>query len=153
MRKYMQSALNEALAAYDEAEVPVGAIILQNTQDDKKIIAAAHNMCKNKKNGLYHAEMIAIDSACRTLQRADLRDCELYVTLEPCPMCAAAIIHSGISKVVFGAYDTDFGALGSYLNLANHSYAKHLEVYGGICERECRDLIKKFFEEIRSYED
>ena len=149
MRKYMQLALENAEKAYNLGEVPVGAVVVRNLPEKEKVISQSYNMCKERKNNLFHAEIQAINSACDMLDKSDLRDCTLYVTLEPCPMCAGAIIHSGISKVVFGAYDTEFGAMGSYLNLANHSYAKHLEVYGGICERECSELIKKFFKEMR----
>lgn len=146
MRKYMRSAIENARIAYSEGEVPVGAVMVY----EGKIIAQAHNTCKNKKNPLHHAEMQLIEDSIEKLNTPCLKGCELYVTLEPCPMCAGAIIHSGISKVVFGSYDTEFGSLGSYLNLTNHPFAKNIEVYGGICETECKELIQNFFKEIRN---
>lgn len=149
MRKYMRMAIDCALDAYAEGEVPVGAVIVKENSGTEEVIAKCHNLCKAQNSPLYHAEMQAINKATEILNTPILKNCTLYVTLEPCPMCAGAIIHSGISKVVFGAYDTDFGAFGSYINLGNHSYAKSAEIYGGICEKECSELIKSFFKEIR----
>ena len=142
----MDIALEEALKAYSENEVPVGCVIVKNEQ----VISKAHNTNISKRDITAHAEIEAIRKACKKLNSADLKGCDIYVTLEPCPMCAGAIINSKISTLIFGATDIKYGAFGGYYNLASHPYATNLTVYAGIKEKECSDIIKKFFVEIRN---
>lgn len=145
MHTYMNEALRLASEAARAGEVPVGAVVVKNGE----IIAEGSNSCERDRDPLLHAEMKAIRSALQKTGARDLRGCELYVTLEPCPMCAGAVIHSGISTLVFGSYDTGFGAFGSTWNLASHPYASKLEVYGGVMESECSALLKEFFKQLR----
>ena len=111
--KFMKEALKEAKKAYDKLEIPVGAVIVR----DNKIIARAHNLKELKQDTTKHAEILAIKKASKKLNNWRLTDCEIYVTLEPCPMCAGAIINSRIKKVYIGAKDLKTGACGSKLNL------------------------------------
>ena len=115
--KYMRRAMNYARKAAQKGEVPVGAVIVK----DGMIIASGYNKREEKKNALMHAEMIAIDRACRKLGAWRLEDCELYVTLEPCPMCAGAVANARIKKVYFGAYDTKMGAVSSVIDLSTQA--------------------------------
>ena len=144
-KEFMQEAIKLAKMAAREGEVPVGAVIVK----DGKIVARGKNEREKKQNALSHAEIEAINNACKALKSWRLDDCELYVTLEPCPMCSGAIINSRIKTVIFGAYDTKVGSLGSVANFVNLPYSFTPEVYGGICENECRQLLSKFFREIR----
>ena len=112
-KKFMQNALSLAKKAAAEGEVPVGAVIVKNGE----IIAEGRNMREQKQNALSHAEIEAINNACKSLGSWRLDDCELYVTLEPCPMCAGAIINSRIKTLVFGAYDSKAGSIDSVVNL------------------------------------
>ena len=146
MYGYMLIAYEEAEKAYMRGEVPVGAVIVK----DGSVIARAGNECEKSGDPLAHAEMLAIRRAQAVTGSGRLAGCEMYVTLEPCPMCAGAIAHSGISKTVFGAYDTELGAFGSYINIANSPGASGMEVYGGIMESECSGLIKEFFKNVRT---
>ncbi len=141
----MQNALCLAKKAAAEGEVPVGAVIVK----DGEIIAEGRNMREQKQNALSHAEIEAINNACKRLGSWRLDDCELYVTLEPCPMCAGAIINSRIKTLVFGAYDSKAGSIDSVVNLCDYPYNHKVEVYGGICEDECLDILKEFFENLR----
>lgn len=142
----MQEALKEAKKAYRKGEVPVGAVIVYKD----KIIARAHNLREKKQNIFTHAETLAIKKANRHLKCWHLEDCELYVTLEPCPMCAGAIIQSRIKRVYFGAYDFKGGCGGSVLNLFGYRFSNpEIILEGGIMEPECRGLIQSFFKEIR----
>ena len=111
--KFMREALKEARKAYEKDEIPVGAIIVK----DGKIISRAYNSRESSKNAIAHAEVLAIKKACKKLDAWRLLDCEMYVTLEPCPMCAGAIINSRISKIYIGTDDEKSGACGSKLNL------------------------------------
>lgn len=144
--KYMLIALTEAKKAYALGEVPVGAVIVK----DDKVIARAHNERQSKKAVLGHAEVIAIQKACKKLGAWILDDCTMYVTLEPCLMCAGAIIQARMKRVCYGASEPKFGALGSLTNVStipnlNH----HLEVTSHILDKESSTLIKKFFQELR----
>ena len=142
---FMREALNMAYDAYTNGEVPIGCVIVK----DNKIIAKASNRCKRTNCATKHAEILAIENASETLNKANLSDCDLYVTLEPCPMCAGAIINSKINKVVFGAFDLNYGACGSVTNLFSLDNIHRPECYGGIMEDECSKLISEFFKTIR----
>lgn len=135
----------EAQKAYELGEIPIGAVITKNNE----VIAAAHNRRETGKNAVFHAETEAIYKACEALGGWRLWECELYVTLEPCPMCAGAIVNARIPKVYFGAYDIKNGACGSQLNLLNLPYNFRPEYEGGILENQCSDLIKNFFKNLR----
>ena len=141
----MYEALNLAHEAYAEGEVPVGAVIVK----DGKIIATGRNMREKKQNALSHAEIEAINNACKELGSWRLDDCEMYVTLEPCPMCTGAMINARIKTLIFGAYDSRAGSIDSVINLCDYPYNHKPEIYGGICEDECLSIIKKFFENLR----
>ena len=143
--KYMKEALKEARKAVEKDEVPIGAVIVYGN----KIIARGHNVKELKKDTTKHAEMIAIQKASKKLDSWRLEDCEMYVTLEPCPMCAWAILQSRIKSVYFGSYDLQYGALGSKLNLSQLSSSK-LHVKGGFMEEECDKILRDFFKRIRN---
>ncbi len=144
-RKFMDIALVRAKHAAADGEVPVGAIIVCNGE----IIATGRNRREKSHDATAHAEIEAIRQACEVKGDWRLDDCEMYVTLEPCPMCSGAIINSRIKTVIFGAYDTKEGSLGSVANFANLPYGYTPEVYGGICENECREVLTDFFREKR----
>ena len=142
----MKEALKEASKAYKEDEIPVGCVIVK----DGKIIARAHNRKVNKNNTLYHAELIAIDKASKKLDSWRLTGCEMYVTLEPCPMCAGALINSRMSKLYIGTKDPKAGACGSVLNLlSDYKFNHKVEVEYGILQKECEKILKEFFKELR----
>lgn len=143
--KFMLDAIKLAKEAANEGEVPVGAVIVK----DGKIIAKGKNEREKKQNALSHAEIEAINNACNTLGSWRLDGCEIYVTLEPCPMCAGAIINSRIKTLVFGAFDSKMGSVDSVVNLCDYPYNHKVEVYGGIYEDECLELIKDFFKTLR----
>jgi len=145
--KFMNTALAEAKKAFELGETPIGAVIVK----DGKIISRAHNRRETKKNALMHAEISAIDKACKKLGGWRLCGCDIYVTLEPCPMCAGAIIQSRIDNVFFGAYDKKAGAFGSVCDLSE-LLAHKVCAKGGILEQESSDLIKLFFEKLRKKE-
>ena len=144
-KEFMFEAIKEAKIAAANHEVPVGAVIVK----DGKIIAKGRNMREEKQNALSHAEIEAINNACKTLNSWRLDDCEMYVTLEPCPMCTGAIINSRIKTLIFGAYDSKSGSVDSVINLCDYPYNHKVEVYGGICEDECLKVLKDFFENLR----
>lgn len=138
----MKRAIEAALAA--DGEISVGAVIVKNGE----IISSACNKKEALNDVTAHAEILAIRQAAEKLNRWRLDDCEMYVTLEPCPMCAWAILQSRIKTVYFGSYDTNYGALGSATDLRKLSNSK-LKVYGGILESECDELLKNCFENMR----
>ena len=143
---FMKEALKEAEKAYNKLEVPVGAVIVK----DGKIIARAYNQKESKTDTTKHAEIIAIQKASKKLKSWRLIDCEMYVTLEPCTMCAGAIIHSRIKKVYIGAMDEKTGAVGSVLNLfEDYKFNHKPEVEKGILKEDCESLLKQFFKELR----
>lgn len=142
---YMNKAIEQAKIAASEGEVPVGAVIVK----DGQIISCGRNRREFGKNALYHAETEAIDNACKALGGWRLVGCTLYVTLEPCPMCAGAIINSRIERVVFGAYDKKAGSLGSVINLFELPYNHKPQLIGGVCQEECGNLLSSFFENLR----
>lgn len=139
---FMQEAIN--VAKNSGKDLPIGAVLVKNGE----IISKAHNEKELKKDVTAHAEMLVIQTAQRILGTTILSDCELYVTLEPCPMCSWTILNSRISKVFFGAYDTIYGALGSAMDLRKFLNTK-TEVIGGIKEEECSTLLKNYFKTIR----
>ena len=143
--EFMSAALNLAKEAYADDEVPVGAVITQNG----KIISTGRNRREKSKNALLHAEIDAINNACKKLGGWRLWNCEIYVTLEPCPMCAGAIINAHIPKVFFGAYDFKNGACGTITNLFEMPFNFKPECLGGIMEEECSELLKSFFKRLR----
>lgn len=142
---FMERAYALALEAHKENEIPVGCVIVK----DNEIIAEGRNHTEREKCATKHAEIVAIENASKKLSSANLSSCELYVTLEPCPMCAGAIINSKIKKVVFGAFDRNYGACGTAFDLFKMSNIHKPECYGGICEEKCTELLKNFFREVR----
>ena len=143
--KFMKEALKEAKKAYDKLEVPVGAVIVK----DGKIIARAHNLKETKKDTTKHAEILAIEKASKKLGAWRLLDCEMYVTLEPCSMCAGAMINSRIKKLYIGALDEKTGAAGSVLNLFDYTFNHKVEVEKGIMKENCEKILKNFFKDLR----
>ena len=142
---FMREALALAAEAATEGEVPVGAVIVRGGE----IIARGRNRREKDKNALCHAEIEAINEACNKLGGWRLPGCQLYVTLEPCPMCAGAVINSRIEKVYFGAYDKKAGSVKSVINLFELPYNHSPEVEGGILEEECAGILSRFFKELR----
>ncbi len=144
---YMAQALDEARAAYEEGEVPVGAVIVHGG----RIIARAHNQREALNDPTAHAEMIAITQAAEALESWRLLDCVLYVTLEPCPMCAGAIVQARIPAVVYGASDAKAGACQSLYTITTDPRLNHQStIVGGIMLEECREILRQFFAEQRS---
>ena len=144
--KFMKEALKEAKKAYDKLEVPVGAVIVK----DGKIIARAYNLKETKFDTTKHAEILAIQKASKKLNSWRLIDCEMYVTLEPCSMCAGALINSRIKKVYIGASDQKTGAVGSVFNLLeDYTFNHKVEYEKGVLQDECESILKEFFKELR----
>lgn len=145
-QKYMKEALKEAKKATKKLEVPVGCIIVK----EGKIIARAHNQKETKTDTTKHAEIIAIQKASKKIEAWRLTNCEMYVTLEPCSMCAGAIIQARIKKVYIGAMDEKTGACGSVLNLLqDYPFNHKVEIETGIKKEECEKEIKEFFKKLR----
>ena len=143
----MKLALKEAKKAYDKGEVPVGAVIVK----DGNVISKAYNLKEIKHDTTNHAEILAIKKASKKLGSWRLIDCEMYVTLEPCSMCAGALIQSRIKKVYIGAMDYKTGACGSVLNLLeDYSFNHKVEIETGVMEKECTNILKDFFKELRA---
>ena len=142
----MREALREAELAAALGEVPVGAVVARNGE----IIARAHNLRESGKNATYHAELLAIDAACRALGGWRLWQCELFVTLEPCPMCSGAIINSRLRRVVYGAKDPKAGCCGSLTNLFALPFNHHPVVEQGLLEEESAALLRQFFARLRA---
>ena len=143
--QFMEEALKLAQIAFDEGEVPVGAVIVK----DGEIIATGRNRREKSKNALSHAEIEAINNACNTLGGWRLWQCEIYVSLEPCPMCSGAIVNARIPNVYFGAYDKNFGCCGSTINILELQNSFRPNFQGGIMEEECSKLITDFFKKLR----
>lgn len=145
--EYMEMALNQAQKAYKLDEVPVGAVI---TTASGEILAQTHNLCETQKDVTAHAEILAIKKAAQKLGQAKLSDCNLWVTLEPCAMCASAIAFSRIKRLYFGAFDPKSGGVYAGPHIFNQPTIHHQpEIYGGILEEESRALLQKFFQEKR----
>ena len=143
---YMELALQEAKKAWQLGEVPIGAVIVK----DGEIISKGYNLRETEQNAIAHAELLAINEACGTLGSWRLEGATLYVTLEPCPMCAGAILQSRIKRVVFGAHDPKAGCAGTFMDLLRDERFNHqCEVESGIMEAECGGILTNFFREIR----
>ena len=142
----MKEALKEAKKAYEKLEVPVGAVIVK----EGKIIARAHNLKESKKDTTKHAELLAIQKASKKLNTWRLNDCEMYVTLEPCTMCAGALIQARLGKLYIGTMDYKTGACGSVLNvLEDYPFNHKIEYETGILKEECEKILQDFFKELR----
>ena len=144
--KFMKEALKEANKAYNKEEVPVGAVIVK----DNKIIARAHNLKETSLNAVSHAEILAIQKACKKLGSWRLTDCDMYVTLEPCAMCSGALINARIRKLYIGTNDPKTGACGSQLNLLEDVTFNHkIEIERNVLQKECETILKDFFKFLR----
>lgn len=146
MNEFMKRAIELAGMSAAEGEVPVGAVVVK----DGVIVGEGRNRRELGKNALYHAELEAIDSACKKLGGWRLWQCEIFVTLEPCPMCAGAIVNSRLKKVTFGAYDKKAGSFGSVVNFNDLPYNHKPEIIGGESEEECAALLSDFFKKLRN---
>lgn len=142
---FMKMAVAEAKKAYNLNEIPVGCVITYKGQ----VISQAHNTCVEYKDVTCHAELIAIKKAIEYLGEKDLKECDIYVTLEPCPMCAGAIINTKIKRLYIGAMEPKSGCFGSKIDFTRLGFNHSPEVYYGICEDECRKLMKDFFNKLR----
>lgn len=145
--RWMEEAFREAEKAYAAKEIPVGAVVVLNNQ----IIGRGHNQRESLKDPTAHAEMIAITAAANHVEDWRLKETTLYVTLEPCPMCAGAILNARIPRIVFGADDHDHGACGGAIQLCTGQYLNHkADIIGGILEFKCKSILDSFFRESRS---
>ncbi len=142
---FMSLAIKEAKKAYKKGEVPVGAVVVK----DGEVVASAHNTRETKKNAVNHAELLAIQKACKKLGGWRLWQCEIYVTLEPCPMCTGAIINSRLKRVVYGARDEKSGCCESVINMFELPFNHKPEVVSGVYKEECAQLLQSFFKELR----
>ncbi|WP_082252788.1 tRNA adenosine(34) deaminase TadA [Bacillus sp. FJAT-27251] len=144
---YMREAIAEAIKAGEAGEVPIGAVVVV----DGEIIARAHNLRETNQSSIAHAEVLAIEEACRKLGTWRLEGAELYVTLEPCPMCAGAIMLSRIQRVIYGAADPKGGCAGTFMNLLQDERFNHQsELTTGVLEAECGSLLSDFFRQLRA---
>ncbi len=145
--EFMRLALSEARKAFDKEEIPVGAVIVQNG----KVIAKAHNLKESNNDTTCHAEILAIHKASKKLKKWRLTDCEMYVTLEPCSMCAGALINCRLKKLYIGTMDSKTGACGSVLNLLKDYKFNHIvECETGILKEDCEKILKDFFKFLRN---
>ena len=144
-KKFMLRALELAREAARQGEVPVGAVVVRNGS----IVGEGYNRRESEQNALAHAELLAISQACEALHDRRLSGCQLYVTLEPCPMCTGAIINAHIDTVVFGAEDDRAGCCGTAANLFTLPYSHRPEIYPGFYEAECKELLREFFQKLR----
>ncbi len=143
--KFMLRALENAKIAFENGDVPVGAVIVK----DGEIIAEAYNERESSSRATAHAEILAIERACQKLERWRLSDCEMYVTLEPCTMCAGAILNARIGKIYYALKESNSGALGSVLNLNSYPLLHKVQTEVGLCEEESRELLSTFFKQKR----
>lgn len=143
----MQKALLLAQEAYSLGEAPIGAVVVKKSTGE--IVGEGYNLRETDKSPLAHAEIMAIDNASKRLGGWRLIDCELYVTLEPCPMCTGAIINSRIERVIYGAKDAKAGSLGSVIDLTELPYNHKPEIVSGVLEQECSQILSDFFRELR----
>lgn len=142
---FMTEALKLAKIAAKVSEIPVGAVIVQNNT----IIATGYNQRENKHNALSHAEIEAINNACKALNKWRLNDCDIYVTLEPCPMCAGAILNARINKLIYAVSDYKSGACGSVINLFDMPFNHRPKIVTNVLEKECAEELTNFFQNIR----
>lgn len=143
----MRLALAEAKKAFKKGEIPVGAVIVK----DGVVISNTYNKNRNSANVLKHAEMIAIDKACRVLKNERLTNCELYITKEPCAMCAGAIVHARIKRLVIALRDSKYGACGTALSVCGNKTLNHIpNIEFGILQEEAQELLKSFFKKLRT---
>ena len=146
-KNFMCLALEEALRAYHENEIPIGAVLID---EDGILIARDHNRIEQLHDATAHAEILTLQAASRKLKRRRLTDCTLYSTVEPCAMCAGALVLCRVKRLVYGATDSKFGAAESLFNVTNNPALNHqLKVTAGVMEEECRDLMQKFFYKAR----
>jgi len=145
MKEYMLLAIKEAKKSYKIGDVPVGAVIVCNN----KVVSLGHNLKEKKNNAIMHAEIVAINKACKKLKRWRLEDCELYVTMEPCLMCCGAILQSRIKKIYFSVENNAFGELKN-ISREIKSLGNNLEVNSGLCSEESLKMLKSFFAEQRN---
>jgi len=144
--EYMRQALEEAQKALQEGEVPIGAIIVQG----KEIVARTHNLKEARKDPTAHAEILAIQEATAKLNKWRLNDCTMYVTLEPCPMCAGALVQCRMKRVVYGVDDAKAGGAGSVLNILDEPRLNHqVYVTSGVLQEECQGIMQRFFRQLR----
>ena len=144
-KHYMFLAVEQAKKAETAGEVPIGAVIVRGDE----VIASAHNLCEATEDPTAHAEILAIQAAARKMGRNALNDCELYVTVEPCAMCAGAIVNSNLKKAVFGAHESRTGCMGSVIDISEGYFINSVPTYGGVLESECAALMQGFFEDKR----
>jgi tRNA(adenine34) deaminase len=143
---FMRQALREAHNAYEDGEVPIGCVIVK----DGKVLGRGRNSMETLKDPTAHAEILAIGATCGALENWRLDGCTLYATLEPCPMCAGAILNGRVTKVVYGSRDKRLGALGSAYDILNgNPLNREIEVVGGVLGEECLDLLRSFFQDLR----
>lgn len=145
---FMYEAIKEGLKAYEHGEIPVGAVIVK----DGVIIGRGYNLKETEKNPTRHAEIIAIENACKTIGDWRLLGCEMYVTLEPCPMCTGAILQSRISKLIIGTFNKDMGACGSVVNLIDNNHLNSFVKVVWTYDERCGNLLMDFFKERRNNE-
>lgn len=147
-KKFMQEAINEALKAYELREIPIGAVIVRNGE----IVGRGYNLKETLKDATLHAEISAIKDACKNLGSWRLPGCTMYVTLEPCAMCAGALVNARVERLVIGTKDYKTGACGSVLNIVQMENLNHMvEVEFGVLENECTNMLKDFFVELRKF--
>jgi len=147
-RDWMQMALKQAQMAFEQGEVPIGAVVVHNGQ----VIAEAHNEKEQRKDPTAHAEVLVIQKAAKVLGSWRLTDATLYVTLEPCPMCAGAIVQSRLKQLVYGAADLKGGATGSVMNVLDYTLWNHrVDIVAGVLEEECSNILKTFFKRLRRF--
>ncbi len=144
-KRFMHLALEQAELAKNMGEVPIGAVLVRG----EEVIASAHNLCETLNDPTAHAELLAIREATKKIGKRALADCELYVTVEPCAMCAGAIINARLKKAVFGAHEERTGCMGSVLDISDGYFINSVRAYGGILETECAALMSDFFENKR----
>lgn len=145
--KFMRLAICEALQAYSEGEVPIGAVLVD---ESGILVCGNHNRIEQLNDAAAHAEILVLRDGERKLGRRRLNDCTIYVTIEPCPMCAGAMVLCRIGRLVYGAVDSKFGAAESVFNVVDNSALNHrLKVTAGVLENDCRELMRKFFAERR----
>lgn len=145
-KRFMEEAYKEALAARAEGETPVGAVVVRNGE----VIARAHNEVENGRDASLHAELTALKRASEALGRRQLDDCVLYVTMEPCPMCAGACLNFRVGAVAFGAFDSKAGAFGSVSDMGSGAFGRSVPSVGGVMRAECGGLLSDFFRGVRN---